>query len=98
MNESLSEKGCGGSTVTRRIVGFCSNLANKLCAHILCGTVKLDLLCDGNTVVGDKRSAELFLENYITTLRAKSDFNGIGKLINAVEKCGASLHSVKNFL
>ena len=42
---------------------------NKLCAHVLESVVQLDLLSDGNTVVGDQRSAELLIQNNIAALR-----------------------------
>ena len=60
--------------------------------------LKLDLLCDGNTVVGDQRSAELLVEDNVSALRSESDLNRICELIYACEKSGSCICAVKNIL
>ena len=97
MNESLCKKCRGSRTVTCGIVSLGCYLTNKAGAHILCSILKLDLLSDGNTVVCNKRWAKFLLQHHVSALRAKCYFNSIGKLIYTAKKCGASLHTVKNF-
>ena len=98
VNESLRKKGCGGRSVTCRIVSLGCYLANETCAHIFSRIVKLDFLCDGNTVVGDKGSAELLVKHYVSALRTESYFYGVCKLINSAKQSASCFHSVKNFL
>ena len=96
MDHCLSEEGRGGRTVAGSIVCLGSNFLNELCAHVFCGIVKLDLLCDGNTVVGDEGCAVLLVKNYVSALRAESDLDSISKLINAAKKGVAGINSVVN--
>ena len=98
VDECLSEKSSGGGAVSGSIVGLGRNFADELCAHVLGCVLKLDLLCDGNTVVGDQRSAELLVEDNVSALRSESDLNRICKLIYACEKSGSCICSVKNIL
>ena len=79
MHDSLCKKGCGGGAVACNIVGLGSDLTDELCAHILKRVGKLDLLSDGDAIVGDEGCAVLLFKNYITALGSKGDFNCISK-------------------
>ena len=57
--------------------------ADELRAHVLERILELDLLCDGNTVVGYQRCAELLIEHDVAALGAEGDLNRICKLIHA---------------
>ena len=69
----------------RAAVGLGGNLTNELCAHVLKLVLQLDLLGDGDAVVGDERAAELLAQHDIAALGAEGNFNGVGQL---VDTCG----------
>ena len=60
--------------------------------------VELDLLGDGDTVVGDRRCAELLLEYYVATFRSKRHLDGVGELVDARGETVASLFFKTDFL
>ncbi|MCY1520513.1 hypothetical protein D9M68_552930 [compost metagenome] len=52
LDDRLSENSSGGGTVTSDVTGLRGNLPHHLCAHILELVLKLDLLGDGDAVLG----------------------------------------------
>jgi len=82
-HDDLGKQRCGGGTVTGDVVGLDGDFLDELGAHVLKRVVELDLLGDGDTVVGDRRRAELLLEYYVTAFRAERDLDGIGELVDA---------------
>ena len=82
LNHCLSQNGCGGGTVACQIVGLGSNLGYQLSAHVLKSVLQLDILCDGNAVIGDQRSAELLVQNNVAALRTQSNLYGVSQLID----------------
>ena len=79
----LSQQGRGGGAVAGSVVGLGGNFLDELCAHILKGVVKLDLLGNGHAVVGDERSAELFVQNNVAAFGAEGDFYCVSQLVDA---------------
>ena len=57
VDNNLCKQSCGGCTVADGIVGLCCNFLHQLSAHVLHGIRKLNFLGDGNTIVGNSRSA-----------------------------------------
>ena len=83
MDNCLCKQRCGRCAVAGHVVGLGSDLADELRAHVLKRVLELDVLCNRNAVVRDQRRAVLLAEHNIAALRAQSNFNGIGKLVNA---------------
>ncbi len=67
---------CGG-TVACHIVGLGGNFLYQLCSHVLKGICKLDLLCNGNTVICDQGSAERLIQHNIPSLGSQSHPYGV---------------------
>ena len=57
VDDGLSQQGGGGGAVADHVVGLGGDLLHQLSAHVLKGVLQLDLLGDGDAVVGDQGSA-----------------------------------------
>ncbi len=90
-HDDVGQKRCGGGAVTSNVVGFHSSLADKLSAHVLDRVLKLNFLSDGNTIVGNQRSAEGLLQGNVTALGAQRYLNGVCQLVDACSKSGAGI-------
>ena len=53
-----------------RIVGLGCYFLHQLCAHVLKRVCQLDLLRNGHTIVGNERSTEGFIQNYVSAFRS----------------------------
>ena len=82
----LCQNGCGGGAVACCIVGLGCDLTHQLCAHVLELVLQLDLLGDGDTVIGDERASELLAQHNIAALGAQGDLNGVGQLVDTCAK------------
>ena len=71
MYHCLSKYCSSCSTITCNIVGFGCYFFNQLCTHIFKCILKFDLFRNGNTIVSDQRSTELFIKNYVSSFRSK---------------------------
>ena len=80
------------------VVGLGSNFADELCAHVFSSLFQLDLLGDGNTVVGDQRSAVLLVEDDVAALRTDGDFNGVSELVDTAEQSISGFNALYDFL
>ena len=96
VDHCLGKQSCGRCTVARSVVGLCGDFLDELSAHVLGGVVKLDLLGDGNTVIGDKGSAVLLVKNNVSALRAESDLYCVGELVNTAQKRVSCIYTVIN--
>ena len=94
MDHGLGQQGGGGGTVAGHVVGLGGDLLHQLGAHVLKGVLQLDLLGDGNTVVGDKGSAELLVQHHVAALGAQGDLYSIGQLVDALLQSLAGLLAV----
>src|SRR6266700_2637996 len=63
--------GDGTTTATGDVVGLLGNLFDQLSADLLVGVLELDLLGDGDAVVGDRGRTPLLLEDHIAALGAQ---------------------------
>ena len=93
-DEGLCEQRCGGGTVTGDVVGLGGDFLDELCAHVLEGVLELDFLGDGDTVVGDQRSAVFAVKNDVSALRTERDLDGVGKLVDTGLESLAGLFTV----
>jgi hypothetical protein len=78
-DESLSEHGRGGGAVTGYVVGLLGNFLDELGPDLLVRVLELDLLGDGDTVVGDRGGAPLLLQHDVAALGAERHLDGIGE-------------------
>ena len=83
--DGLGEHGGGGGAVTRGVAGLGGDLLDHLGAHVLVGIGELDLLGDGDTVLGDRRGAELLVDHHIAALGPEGDLDGLGEELDAPE-------------
>ena len=76
--DPLGEHGRGRGAVTGNIAGLRGDLTDHLCAHVFKLVRKLNLLSDGNTILGDARCPESLVEDHIAALRPERDPDRIG--------------------
>jgi hypothetical protein len=94
----LGQQGGGGGPVAGHVVGSRGDLAHQLGALVLEHVLDLDLACDRDAVVGDRRGAELLVEHHIAPLRAEGHLDRIRDRVNAVLKRGPRLDVVLELL
>ena len=97
LGNRLGQNGGGGGAVAGYVVGLGGNFANHLRAHVLELVLELDVLGDGNAVLGDARCAKRLLKNHVTAFRAECDFHGIGQGIDALEHPGPGVRAKFDF-
>src|SRR5690606_2564365 len=84
-HDGLGQHGGGGGAVTGEVVGLRGHFAQHLRAHVLELVLELDLLGDGDAVLGDARRAEALVEHDVAALRAERDLDGVGERVDALE-------------
>ena len=77
------EHRCGRRAVTGDVVGLLGDFLDELGTDLLEGVFEVDLLGDGDTVVGDRGRAPLLLEDDVAALRAEGDAHCVGELVHA---------------
>ena len=82
-DDRLGEHGRGRRAVAGHVVGRRGDLADELRALVLEDVLDLDLAGDGDTVVGDRRGAELLVQHHVAALGAERDLDGVGELVDA---------------
>src|SRR6185312_11134780 len=85
LHDGLGQHGGGGGAVAGQVIGLAGDFAHHLGAHILELVFQLDLLGDGDAVLGDARGAERFVDHDIATLGAQRDLDGVGQNIHATQ-------------
>ena len=68
---------CRSGAVAGEIIGLGCHLAHQLRAHVLEFVLELDLLGDGDAVLGDARRAVGLVEDDVASLRAERHLDGI---------------------
>lgn len=81
-HERLGEHGRRGRSVAGDVVRLLGDFLDQLGADLLVRVLELDLLGDGNTIVGDRGRAPLLLEDDVAALGAKGDLDGVGELVH----------------
>ena len=84
-HDRLGEHGRGGGAVAGDVVGLRGDLAHHLGAHVLELVLELDLLGDGDAVLGDARRAEGLVEDDVAALRAERHPDGVGENVDAAQ-------------
>jgi hypothetical protein len=96
--DGLGEHGGGRRAVTGDVARLAGDFAHHLGAHVLESVLELDLLGDGDAVLGDRGRAEALLDDDVAPLGAERDFDGVGQRVDAGEDQVSSLFGVDDFL
>ena len=70
--DRLREHGRGGGAVAGDVGGLGGDLLHHLRAHVLELVLELDLLGDGDAVLGDRRRAEALLDDDVAALAGRA--------------------------
>jgi hypothetical protein len=81
--DRLREHGRGGGAVAGDVARLRGDLADHLGAHVLELVLELDLLGDGDAVLGDRRRAEALLDDDVATLGAERDLHRVREGVDA---------------
>jgi len=82
VNQGLGEDGGSGGAVTGNVVGLGGHFLQGLGTHVLEGVFELDLLGDGDTVVGDRGHTELLLDDDVAASRSEGDPDAVGHRVD----------------
>jgi hypothetical protein len=87
--DRLGQDGRGGGAVAGVVGGLGRDLLHHLRAHVLELVLELDLLGDGDAVLGDRGRAPALLDHDVAAARAEGDLDGIGEDVDAPTDRGA---------
>ncbi len=90
--DGLGHHGGGGGAVAGDVGGLAGDLLDHLRAHVLVLVFELDLLGDGDAVLGDRRRAERLLDDDVAAAGAERHLDGAGQLGHP------ALHRLAGFL
>ena len=96
--DGLGEDGGGGGAVAGHVAGLAGGFLDELGAHVLVGVLQLDLLGDGDAVLGDGRAAPALVEDGIAAARPEGGADGPGQLGDAGQQLLAGLIGVGQLL
>src|SRR5262249_13440873 len=76
----------GRRAVTGDVRGLGRDLLQHLRAHVLIRVLQLDLLGDGDAVLGDRGAAKLLVDDDVAPLRAQRRLHSLGHDVDALEE------------
>ncbi len=88
----------GRRAVAGRVIGLRGDLADHLRAHVLELVRELDLLGDGDAVLGDARRAERLVDDDVAALRAERHLHRVRQRVDAAQHAVARIGRKLNFL
>ena len=94
--DGLGEDGCCCSAVAGDVGGLGCDFADHLRAHVLERVLQLDLLGDGDSVLGDGGGAEFLLNDDVASLGAERHLDGVGQNVYTAQDRLAGIFSVQN--
>src|SRR5690606_23250530 len=97
-DDGLAEHGGGGGAVTCDLVRLAGDLDEELGADVLDRVLELDVLGDGDAVLGDRRAAELLLEDDVAPLGPERDLDGVRDGVDAALQRATRLFLVDQVL
>jgi hypothetical protein len=81
--DRLCEHRRGGGAVAGDVGGLRRDFLHHLRAHVLERIGELDLLCNRDAVLRDRRRAELLVDDDVPSLGAERDLHRLGELVDA---------------
>src|SRR3954452_1286413 len=96
-HDRLGQHGGGGGAVAGRVSGLGGDFAHHLRAHVLELVLELDLLGDGDAVLGDAGSAERLVEHDVAALGAERHLDGVGEDVDATQHLVACIDAEFDF-
>jgi len=96
--DGAGQHGGGGGAVAGDVGGLGGDLAHQLGAHVLVLVLELDLLGDGDAVLGHERGAELLLDEDVAALGAERDLHRVGELVHAAQDRLAGIFGINDGL
>src|SRR5581483_5471897 len=98
LDDRLGQHGGGGGAVAGAVVGLGSDFAHHLRAHVLELAFELDLLGDGDAVLGDAGGAVALVDDDVAALRTERHLDGVGENVDAAQHAVARVGGKFNFL
>ena len=92
------EHGRGGGAVAGRIRRLGGDFTHHLRTHVLELVLELDLLGDGDAVLGDAGSAERLVEHDVAALGAERHLDRVGENLDAAQHAVAGIDAEFDFL
>ena len=83
--DRLGQNGRRRRAVAGYVAGLRSHFAHQLRAHVLERVFEFDFLGYRHAVLGDVRTAELFLQDHVAALGAKRNLHRVGKLVDTAQ-------------
>src|SRR5262249_22002089 len=81
--DGLGQDGGGGGAVAGDVAGLAGGLLDELGAHVLVGVGQLDVLGDGDAVLGDVGAAPALVDDGVAAARAERRAHRTGQLADA---------------
>src|SRR5437763_6057234 len=97
-HNGCGQHGRGGGAVARGVGRLGGHFAHHLCAHVLELFFKLDLLGNGDAVLGDARCAERLVEHDVAALRTERDLHRVVENFDAAQHPVAGINAEFDFL
>ena len=85
LDDGLGEHRCGRGAVTGEVRGLRGDFAHHLRAHVFELVLELDLLGDGDAVLGDAGGAERLVEHDVAALGAERHAHRVGENVHAAQ-------------
>ena len=98
LDDRVGEHRRGGGAVAGHVVRLLGDLAHHLRAHVLELVLELDLLGDGDAVLGDARRAERLVEHDVAALGAERHAHRAGEHFDAAQHPVAGVGGKSYFL
>src|SRR5262249_13061214 len=95
--DCLCEHRGGRRAVTSDVARLRSNFTHHLRAHVLEAVLELDLLRNGDTILGDRRRAEALLDDDVAALLSKRHLDCVRECIDARKDQVARAFGVDDF-
>src|SRR5262249_744467 len=89
--DRLREDGRGGGAVTGDVGGLGGDLLHHLRAHVRELVLELDLLGDGDAVLGDRGRAPALLDDDVAAAGTEGHLDRVGEDVEAARDLGAGL-------
>ena len=93
LEDGASENGGSGGTVAGLVVGLGGDLLDEVGSDVVEAVAELDVLGDGDTILGDLRHAESSVENDVPPTGTEGDLHSVSEHIAALEHESARISS-----